>query len=64
MAFDAPDPRTQGSITGPAMFWVVLNIVGLAIETALIIVLGCRATERDEPAGHSSPPAEQSRAPG
>jgi hypothetical protein len=39
------------------MFWVILSIVGLAVETALIIVLGCRATERHE--REPVPPAEQ-----
>jgi hypothetical protein len=49
---------------GPPMFWVVLSIVGLAVETALIIVLGCRATERYEPAENSAPPTEEPWAPG
>ena len=44
---------------GTPVFWVVLSIVGLAVETALIIVLGCRATERYEPAERSAPPAEE-----
>ena len=54
--------REQESITGAGMFWVVLSIVGLVVETALIIVLGCRATERDE--RESAPTAEQPWAPG
>jgi hypothetical protein len=54
--------REQDSITGAAVFWVVLSIIGLAVETAVIIVLGCRATERNE--RESAPPAEQPWAPG
>jgi hypothetical protein len=49
---------------GIPVFWVVLSIVGLAAETALIIVLGCRATERYEPAENSAPPTEEPWAPG
>jgi hypothetical protein len=34
-----------------------LSIVGLAVETALIIALGCRVTARDQPVGNSRSPA-------
>ena len=52
-------PTAAGSaraepMTGAAMFWIVLSIAGLVVETTLIIVLGCRITERDEPAGNSA----------
>jgi hypothetical protein len=63
MAFDPPNhPQGQDPMTG-AVIWIVLSIVGLVVETTLIIVLGCRTTERDEPAGKSAPP-EPPRVPG
>jgi len=43
------------------MFWILLSIAGLVVETAVIIVLGCRITERDEPAGKSAAPPEPPR---
>jgi hypothetical protein len=51
-------------MTSAAMFWIVLSIAGLVIETTLIIVLGCRITERDEPAGESAAPPESPRVSG
>lgn len=50
-------------MTGAALFWIVLSIAGLVVETILIIVLGCRITERDEPAGRSAAPPEPPRVP-
>jgi hypothetical protein len=46
------------------MFWVFLSLAGFVVETTLIIVLGCRATQRNEPAGNSDAPAEPPRVPG
>jgi hypothetical protein len=65
MAFDPPqDPQGQEPMTGAAMFWITLSIVGLIVETALIIVLGRRATERDEPARGSDARADPPRVTG
>jgi len=63
-AFDPPEtPPGQEPMTGAAMFWIVLSIAGLVLETTLIIVLGCRITERDEPAGKSAARPEPPRVP-
>jgi hypothetical protein len=51
-------------MTGAAMLWITLSIVGLIVETALIIVLGRRATERDEPARGSDARADPPRVTG
>jgi len=64
MAFDPPqDPHGQEPMTGAALFWIVLSIAGLVVETILIIFLGCRITQRDEPAGRSAAPPEPPRVP-
>lgn len=38
------------------MFWLCLSIAGLVVETILIVVLGCSATERDQAAGNAAAP--------
>lgn len=64
-ALDAPQDQQGPELsTSAVMFWVVLSLAGFVVETTLIIVLGCRATERNEPAGNADAPAEAPRAPG